>query len=303
MARQSKIDQINDAFIKILTEENAQQYVKYIKQIRNEMINDIENLTADKVKSIVKGAEINIDNVVLLFTLQSAILLVLDKTKPRKSFSPSLLPIIALIGMYSLKRPERFVKKVSKLVKGRGLNERDKKAKAIIDKFQKNVDDMFDFKDKARKIAIEKSEISIVKSKTNKRMIRDFKKLRQQGLSINDIKKQLSSKYNSPNNIKRVMNTELHAQSELVKKEFNKEYGYTHKTWKQRNRPTSRHTKFHDGVVNKTIPIDSDFRAGGLRAEYPGDDRLPPSERIYCDCYLVYSRNGVKQIFKAFGQS
>jgi hypothetical protein len=281
----SKIDQINDAFIKILTEENAQQYVKYIKQIRNEMINDIENLTADKVKSIVKGAEINIDNIVLLFTLQSAILLVLDKTKPRKSFSPSLLPIIALIGMYSLKRPERFVKKVSKLVKGRGLNERDKKAKAIITQFKS--DNAKVLKD-ARKVARNQLDRSILKSKTSKNMQKDLRNMIKEKKSIKDIKSSLVKKYNSLSNVERALDTELHAQSEYVRKVHSAAMGYTHKTWKTQFDDRVRKTHFHNGVANKRVPIDSDFRAGGLKAEQPGDTRLPPSDRIRCRCYLLY---------------
>ena len=285
MASKSKIDQINDAFIKVLTEENATQYVKYIKQIRTEMINDIENLTASKVKQIVKGAKINIDNIVLLFTLQSAILLVLDKSKPRKSLDTSLLPVIALVGMYSLKRPERFVRKVSKLVKGTGLNERDKKAQAIIKGFER--DNAKVLKD-ARKIARNQLDRSILKSKTSKNMQKDLRNLIKEKKSIKEIKNTLVKKYNSLSNVERALDTELHAQSEYVRKEHSKAMGYTHKTWKTQGDSKVRHTKFHEGVSNKRVPIDSDFRAGGLRAEQPGDTQLPPSERIRCRCFLQY---------------
>lgn len=285
MASKSKIDQINDAFIKVLTEENATQYVKYIKQIRTEMINDIENLTASKVKQIVKGAKINIDNIVLLFTLQSAILLVLDKSKPRKSLDTSLLPVIALVGMYSLKRPERFVRKVSKLVKGTGLNERDKKAQAIIKGFER--DNAKVLKD-ARKIARNQLDRSILKSKTSKNMQKDLRNLIKEKKSIKEIKNTLVKKYNSLSNVERALDTELHAQSEYVRKEHSKAMGYTHKTWKTQGDSKVRHTKFHEGVSNKRVPIDSDFKAGGLKASYAGDTRLPPSDRIRCRCYIIY---------------
>jgi hypothetical protein len=281
----SKVEQINDAFIKILTEENAGQYKKYIKQIRREMIDNIDTLTADKVKSIVKGAKINIDNIVLLFTLQSAILLVLDKTKPRKSLDLSLFPLIALVGMYSLKRPERFVRKISKVVGGRDLNERDKKAQGIIRQFQK--DNTKVLKD-ARKIARNQLDRSILKSKTSKNMQKDLRNMIKEKKSIAEIKKNLVRKYNSLSNVERALDTELHAQSEYVRKVHSEALGYTHKTWKTQQDSRVRGTHFHKGVSNKRVPINSDFRAGGLRAEQPGDTQLPPSDRIRCRCYLIY---------------
>ena len=285
MENKSKIDQINDAFIKVLTEENATQYVKYIKSIRKQMIDDIENLDANRVKQIIKSAEINIDNIVLLFTLQSAILLVLDKSKPKKTLDPSLFPIIALVGMYSLKRPERFVRKVSKLVKGTGLNERDKKAQAIIKGFKK--DNTKVLKD-ARKIARNQLDRSILKSKTSKNMQKDLHNMIKEKKSIKEIKNTLVRKYNSLSNVERALDTELHAQSEYVRRVHSEALGYTHKTWKTQFDSRVRKTHFHNGVVNQRVPIGSDFRAGGLRAEQPGDTQLPPSDRIRCRCYLVY---------------
>ena len=285
MANKSKIDQINDAFIKVLTEENAQQYVKYIKSIRKQMIDDIENLNANRVKQIIKSAEINIDNIVLLFTLQSAILLVLDKSKPRKSLDTSLIPIIALVGMYSLKRPERFVRKVSKIVKGKGLNDRDKKAQAIIKQFKN--DNAKVLKD-ARRIARNQLDRSILKSRTSKNMQKDLRNLIKEKKSIKEIKNTLTRKYNSLSNVERALDTELHAQSEYVRRVHSEALGYTHKTWKTQFDNRVRKTHFHNGVVNQRVPINSEFRAGGLRAEQPGDTQLPPSDRIRCRCYLVY---------------
>jgi len=281
----TKVEQINDAFIKILTEENAQQYSQYIKAINRELINNIEDLTASKVKSIIKNAKINIDDMVLLFTLQSAILLVLDKSKPKKSLDSSLLPLYALIGMYSLKRPERFVRRMVKITKGNDLSARDKKAQAIIKGFKK--DNTKVLKD-ARKIARNKLDTSILKSKKSKSMQKDLRNMIKEKKSIKEIKNSLVRKYNSLSNVERALDTELHAQSEEVRRIHNQALGYTHKTWKTQQDSRVRDTQFHNGVTNKRVPIDSDFRAGGLRAEQPGDTQLPPSDRIRCRCYLIY---------------
>jgi len=280
----SKVDQINDAFIAVLTKRNTRKYSEYIKSINKEMIDNIENLTTDKVKSIIKGAKINVDDIALLFMIQNAILLIVSKQVKKKD-KESLLPVIALMGMYSLKKPKRFVERIAKVVSGKGLNINEKKALGLVKEFESmNAKVLKD----ARRIAIERTEISIIKSKRNKRMIRDFKRFTKQGDSIAKIKNKLVKKYNKLSNIDRVLDTELHAQSELIRKEHSKALGYTHKTWKTQEDSRVRETHFHNGVADKRIPIDSDFRAGGLKAEQPGDVRLPPSDRIRCRCYLRY---------------
>lgn len=281
----NKIDQINDAFIKVLTKEKSKPYANYLKQINKEMIDNIDNLTPAKVQSIIKGAKINIDDMVLLFTLQSAILVIMNKKIPRKKLDDSLLPVIALIGLYSLTRPERFVKKMVKIVNGRGLNSTEKKAQAIISGFKKDNQKILD---DAREIARNKLDTSILKSKTSKRMQKDLNQGIKDKQSIDDIKKGLVKKYNNLSNVERALDTELHAQSEYVRKVHSEAMGFTHKTWKTQGDSRVRHTKFHDGVSNKRIPIDSKFKAGGLEAEYAGDTSLPPSDRIRCRCYLIY---------------
>lgn len=284
MAR-SKVDQINDAFIKVLTKENGKQYAQYIKEINRELIANVDKLTPEKVKSIIKGAKINIDDIALLFVIQNAILIIVSKKIPRKRMDKSLLPIIAVLGIYSLKRPKRFVQKLVKINKGIGLNDNEKKAQAIIRGFKQDNEKVL--KD-ARRVARTQLDLSRLKSKTSKRMIRDMNELLKEKKSIKEIKNNLVRKYNKLSNVERALDTELHAQSEFVRKEHSKALGMTHKIWKTQQDSRVRETKFHTQVANKRVPIDSDFRAGGLRAEQPGDTQLPPSDRIRCRCYLTY---------------
>lgn len=282
----SKVDQINDAFIEILNKENSKQYERYIKEIRRELVNNVDGLTQDKVKLIVKNAKIDINDIALLFVIQNAILLIVGKAKISKKNRKSLLPIIALMGMYSLKRPKTFVKKIVKINKGYGLNANEKKARAIIQGFKQDNEKVL--KD-ARRVARKQLDTSQLKSKTSKNMVKDLKKGIKEKKSIKQIKNQLIRKYNKLSNIERTLDTELHAQSEFVRKEHSKALGFTHKTWRTQGDSRVRHTAFHEGVSNKKVPIDSDFRAGGLRAEQPGDPQLPPSDRIRCRCYLIYN--------------
>ncbi len=280
----NKVDQINDAFIKILSRENSRQYAEYIKAINREMINNIDNLTTAKVKEIIRGAKINIDDIALLFVIQNAILLIVGK-KMTKAQRLSIAPIIVLMGMYSLKRPERFVKKLVHISKGKGLSVSEKKAQAIIRGFKQDNEKVL--KD-ARKIARQQLDTSRIKSKTSRRMIKDLNKGIADKKSITQIKSELVRKYNKLSNVERALDTELHAQSEYVRQEHSKAMGFTHKLWHTQGDSRVRTTQFHKDIADKRVPINSDFRAAGLNAGQPGDVRLPPSDRIRCRCYLTY---------------
>ena len=284
MANAKLIDRINDAFISVLVQENSKQYSEYIKAVNREMIDNVENLTADKVKQILSKQDLNIDNIALLFTIQNSIILILEDRKRAKK-NKSLLPAIALLGMYSLSNPKRLARKVIKISKGIGLNNREKQAQAIIKDFENSNRKVLK---SARRQAIKNLNKSISKSKISKRILRDYKQGLKDNKSIASIKRSLVRKYNNLSNIDRALDTELHAQSEFVRQEHSIAIGYTHKTWKTQGDERVRHTRWHDQVNNKRIPIESDFRAAGLKAQRPGDERLPPSERIRCRCYLVY---------------
>jgi len=281
----NKVDQINDAFIEILAKENVKGYEEYIKSINRELIDNVESLTPEKVKSIIQNAKINIDNIALLFIIQNAVLILVGRKRPTRKERQSLLPIIALLGLYSLKKPKRFVRKLIRIEKGIGLNEREKQAQAIIEDFKRDNTKVLE---SARKLARKQLDTSRLKSKTSKRMIQDLNKGIAEKKSIKQIKNGLVRKYNKLSNIERALDTELHAQSEFVRIEHSKAIGFTHKTWKTQGDSRVRHTIFHTHVANKRIPIDSQFKAGGVKAKQPGDVSLPPSDRIRCRCYLIF---------------
>jgi len=280
----NKVDQINDAFIEILTKQNAKGYEQYIKSINKELINNVDKLTPTKVKQIISSAKINVDNIALLFIIQNAILLIIGK-KINKKQRRSMMPIVLLLGLYSLKNPKRFVKKLLKVNKGIGLSVKEQAAHNLIKEFK--LDNKTILED-ARKTARKQLDTSQLKSRTSQRMVKDLNKGLGEKKSIAQIKNGLIRKYNKLSNIERTLDTELHAQSEFVRLEHSKAIGFTHKTWKTQGDRRVRHTRFHDSVTNKRVPISSDFRAGGLRAEQPGDVQLPPSDRIRCRCYLIY---------------
>ncbi len=281
----NKIDQINDAFIEVLTKENARKYSEYIKAINREMIENVDSLTPAKVKEIVKSVEFNVDDIALLFVIQNAIILILQKDRPKSKMDKSLLPIIAVMGLYSLKKPKRFVEKIVKINKGIGLNDAEKRVKVILDEFNK--DNAKILKD-TRKIARDQFDESILKSKRSKRMVKDLREGIKENKSIAKIKRAMVRKYNKLSNVERTLDTELHSQGEFVRLKHSQAMGYTHKIWRTQGDNRVRDTHFHTNVTNKRVPIDSDFRQAGLKASQPGDTRLPPSDRIRCRCYLTF---------------
>lgn len=284
--KNSLIDSINDAFVSVIKDKSAKGYENYIKSINRELIDNVDSLTPTKVRSIINNQKINIDSVILLFIIQNAIILLLNNPRMSKKDKQPLLPIIALMGVYSIKRPKQFVEKVVEITNGRGLNTTQQKNKVFIDTFTAQNKEVII---KSRKVAIDELKIAQKKSKISKNMIKDFKVMREDNKTIASSKKSLIRKYNSKTNVERVLDTELHAQSEAIRREHSIALGFTHKKWNNQGDERVRHTRFHDGVDGKTVPIDSDFRVAGMKAEQPGDMRLPPGERIRCRCFLTYN--------------
>ena len=282
------IDEINAAFIDILAKDKAKEYKKYFNSINKELIANVENLNADKVKQIVNNASININDSALLFMLLSAITTIIFNQRLDRKQRQSLSPIIAIIGIYTITRPKQFANKMVKISKGIRLNGSEKKIGVLIQTFKTENMNVYN-RIKAETIKqITKSQYLASKAK-GKAMLKEFKTMRENSNSVEYMQKKLAKTFKKVD-IDRMLHTELHSQAELAKSIQAESAGWTHKTWKTQGDSRVRTTKWHDQVANKRIPIDSDFRANGLRASYPGDTRLPPSDRIRCRCYLIYDK-------------
>lgn len=286
MANEVLIDRINDSFISLMVQEKSKAYASYIKAINRQLIDEIDGLNAKRVREIVRNQDINIDDVMLLFAIQNAVILILENRQEAKK-NDKITPILVVMGMYTIAKPKLFVKKMIKINKGIGLSKREKIAQSIIKQFR---NDNAKVLASARKQAIRNMQESIFKSKRNKRMLQDFRQLTKEGKSIESIKNTLVRRYNKLSKVNIALDTELHAQSEYVRQAHSRAIGYTHKLWKTQGDERVRDTCFHNQVNNKRVPIESDFRACGLRAQYPGDERLPAGERIRCRCYLIYGQ-------------
>lgn len=283
-------EQLNNAFVDIAAELGNKEYARYLRAIQRDLINEIDTVTSGRIKEIVMSHKINVKDSVLLFSVLEAVTKILNGKLTRKE-KTAYTPIIALMGIYSVRRPKVFAKRVAEMVtkpstqlkKGNMVNSK----KLLNEYFVRNEASISN--------SIRKSENNIIRSNRRRlntltRSIRkDIAKMRDMNKSINSIAKTIKNKYKVDSNIvSRNLDTELHAQAETVKVEIAKSNGATHKTWKTQGDGRVRETCFHNKVTNKRIPIDSEFRACGLKANAPGSETLPVGERIRCRCYLIF---------------
>ncbi len=284
-------EQLNNAFVDLVSKEQNEQYAKYLRSITRELIDNIDNLTNDKIKSIVSKQQVNIKDTVLLFAILSAVTSILNNTLTKKE-KVAYTPIIALMGLYSVKRPKVFAERVSEIVKTPSTQ--FKQGSNLVNS-KKLVNEFFVRNEASISNSIRKTTNNIIRANRRRantltRSIRkDIKDLVSQKKSPKRITKLLKDKYRVDKNvIERNLKTELHAQAEAVKLEVSKGQGATHKTWKSQGDGRVRNTPFHNHVIGKRVPIDSEFRGKGMKADVPGDNSLPPEERIQCRCYLIY---------------
>lgn len=283
MTKSQRIDKINDAFAEIMVEENAQEYERFIKEINREIIDNIDRLTPSLVREIVNKQDINIESVTLMTTILNAILLIINNPKDKNR--DVLAPIAAFAAMYSLSQPKRFVRKLVKVSKGKGLSAKEKQAKKFIDRFKDRNKNTLE---SIRKQSVENMKIATAKSTKFKSMAEDFQRMQSEGKSMGEVGSALRRKYNDRVAIKRALRTEIHAQTEFIKAETSKGLGYKYKIWRTQRDSRVRETNFHKQVANQKVLVDREFQAGSLRANVPGDERLPANDRINCRCYLIY---------------
>ena len=287
-AKNKLLEDINNAFVSVLAKNKNRSYTIYLNQINKELTDNIDKLDSAKVKEIVGNAKLNVDDTALLFMVLSAITLLVNNQRMREKDKVALAPIIAIMGIYTILKPKRFVEKIFKANKGNLLNGSEKKVQKLLVSYKEN--NIKTFK-KIKVDTIKQVTQSQIKSSTRqgRQMVKQIKVMREQDIPTTKQIKTIKRNFKvNPNKAKMVLDTELHSQAELAKQIHSQAQGFTHKKWNTQGDSRVRETRWHNAVTNKEVPIDSDFRAGGLKASHPGDDRLPPSDRIRCRCFLTY---------------
>ena len=101
------------------------------------------------------------------------------------------------------------------------------------------------------------------------------------------IKKKVEQPYNwTDARVRRLVETQAHANLELAKQFDAEDKGYKLKMW-----VTQRDSKVrtsHNKVNGMTVGLEERFRLDRGLARFPSDPDLPPSEKMNCRCFLVY---------------
>ncbi len=279
------IDNINEAFVNFLKEWRGRRYSEVVRKINADIIDNIDNINASKVRDIVDKytSEIKIEDVAIFTMLLSGITAIINKPRERRD---ELLAIIGVMSLFSIANTDMFVKKIYKSMHS-PESENEKKAGVLLSGYVKKNQALVD---KITKSQVKMFNVSQYKAKIqmSRDMIKEVKVMTAEGKPLEMQRHWLKRNYNNNKIINRALNTEIHAGIEKGKHIEAVELGFTHKIWKTQEDDRVRVTRWHNAVANKRIEIDADFTLGGIKALAPADERLPAGERINCRCYLIY---------------
>lgn len=281
-------EKLQREFEDLVTEKEQRKYGKFVRENTAALIDKRPKNKREALKLIGKN-KIDTKTSTKMFTALNGVMTTMLNPDTRES-RKKLKPLEGLMRVYSVRNPKSFAKEVYSMTTGSGMSERNKKFRPLLlsyyDGFTENIED----EAKQAERAMQRAEVEKVST-----VFKDLEDLREQRIPITQVKKQLIAKYGDPKRVKRALNTELHEQAERVKLEQSKFMGYTHKVWNTQKDERVRQTRFHNQVAGKVVPIDSNFRAAGMEADYPSDLGLPISERINCRCFVTYQSKPSRQ--------
>jgi hypothetical protein len=272
MDKNELLDKLNNAFLTIISRND-----KATRAINRELV-ERDNLTSDDIRQIVLKHDSSIRNDAKIYALIAVITNIINKGKDNLTLKEKrdYAPIIALVGLYSLNRPELFAKKATNIVRGQKLSGRMKGVKKSLDGY---------FKTNANLIAEVEGDIVRTRTVAKEEV---YKNIKKRLAADEDKRAKIIKNLNKSKNVERAIRTEAHEELERGKLTHADRFGYRYKRWMTRRDDRVRRTAWHNEVDGVKIPVDSEFRAAGLLAMYPGDIRLPIGERINCRCYVVY---------------
>jgi hypothetical protein len=258
------IDRLNKALQSIIA--NDSRSIRIEREITRRLVRENPQ-TEQAIERIILSVDKSLRDKAKLYVVLAQVRSILRRESAKKEF----VAVAALMSMYSIQAPEKFVKKVYDMSKGKVA----KRATGIWNEIEL------------------RNETDIVKT------IRSNVRVKVKGASLNyrDLNIALANgedpekvlrKNNAKWKVKRVLRTETHEQSEIASEELHETEGYTHKVWRTQDDRVVRDTPWHNAVKGMIVPIDSQFRANGMRADHPGDMLLPVGERVNCRCYLEY---------------
>ena len=86
-------------------------------EINKKIIDDIDNLTPNRVAQIVQETDINVDDVAIFSLILGSITTIIENKRLDRKQRQALEPILLVAGVYSLNNPKKFVNKIYKSLK------------------------------------------------------------------------------------------------------------------------------------------------------------------------------------------
>ena len=278
-AKRELLERLNAAFESEVAEVQRPKMRQFIQTINEEIIETMPR-SAREIRDIVRKHTISNTFSIKMFTVLQGVTAVI---MGRPTLNSKVREIEALMKTYTVMRPKAFAKSVRNMTTGRAMSGTQQRFRPILLSYYDGFTETIETVEQQTMRALHRTQVE-----SKSRMFRDIEELREQRIPLRRMKNILKERYLDDLRVDVAVETELHEQAERVKLEGSKFMGYTHKEWVTQGDERVRKTRFHQHVEGKIVPIDSDFRAGGLVADYPSDPRLPVGERIRCRCYVIY---------------
>jgi hypothetical protein len=276
------VEQLNAEFEKLLANKEKSKYSKYIRETSEKII-DKRPKNRIEMQKIIRQQKLDTKTATKMFNvLANTTALIMNPPKDLEQ-QKKLQPLQQIMRAYSVTSPRTFANSVYQMTTGRNMSTKNEQFRPAMLSYYNGFTENIETADQQYQRALQRSTLEAESA-----IFKDFEDLRRERVPITKQKTLLLEKYGSPVRVQRILETELHEQAERTKLETSKFMQYTHKEWNTQRDERVRKTKFHTTVDRKRIPIDSNFKGGGFEAEYPGDIKLPPGERINCRCYIVY---------------
>ena len=290
------IEDLNNAVIDKTMINYEKTYLTHLNEMTDRATELIENNLRPTQNRLFKSFRLN--NVILSTRTQyvvGGIQLVLQGAKNK-----NLKPLSNILAIYSVTNPKLFVDRMDKLIKV-SMGQRIKLTRSEL-KALREIDIYMRQNNKAIKDLVQKNTTAMriinkkITTNQSRAIIKRRNKLIKQRITVNGVKrpltneeiaKRLRSEFkNDRARVNRIVDTEAHRQTELVREVEAKAVGLTKKIWN-----TQRDSKVRDShakLDGKKIGINKKFNVGGHKASFPGDPRLPPNESINCRCFLTF---------------
>ena len=306
------LDNLNEAMENQGSIRIKRGYSSTINTIQKEalrLLDRTDKLTRQDILTIIKNNRFDIKkflpNIYNSYAL-SSMGLVIENDRLRLKDKEKLSVGIRILRKLDVKRPKDLAKVIDKatmvFLTGRGEDDLTKREKFVFN----NLAILYKANDKALNKIVKTFDTDIKKMNTlitsdlSRSMIRDLRRFSTSDgkpLTFEERNDKMRSKYsNASARVERIIATEVHAQTELVKQLDAQSRGYDVKQWINQRDSKVRQSHNSNSLLRQRPKVEEDFilinkQTGKTsKALYPGDVGLPVEERVNCRCFVKYRK-------------